>query len=81
MDTSNPAGGLGGAVSPAAGFGAAPRKFCKFMVSITSGHLFLASLDGSFWHSVKGFNPKKKMKKSYTVFATWYKYFLSQKNQ
>ena len=80
MDTSNPAGGLGGVVSPPAGFGAAPRKFFKFMVSITSGHLFLASLDGSFWHSVKAFNPKK-MKKSYTVFATWYKYFLSQKNQ
>ena len=59
-------GGGGGAVSPPAGFGAAPRKFLKFMVSITSGHLFLASLDGSFWHSVKAFNPKK-MKKSYTV--------------
>ena len=46
VDTSNPAGGLGRAVSPPAGFGAAPRKFFKFMVSITSGHLFLESLDG-----------------------------------
>ena len=58
VDTSNPAGGLGGgggAVSPPAGFGAVPWKFFKFIVSITSGHLFLASLDRSFWHSVETF--------------------------
>ena len=67
MDTSNPAGGLGGAASPPAGFGAVPRKIFKFMVSITSGHLFLASVDGSFWHSVKAFNSKKNQEKLHCV--------------
>ena len=41
----NPAGGLGGAVSPPAGFGAAPRKFLKFMVSFTSENLFWQILE------------------------------------
>ena len=41
----NPAGGLGGAVSPPAGFGAAPRKFLKFMVSFTSEDLFWQILE------------------------------------
>ena len=41
----NPAGGLGGTVSPPAGFGAAPRKFLKFMVSFTSEDLFWQILE------------------------------------
>ena len=41
----NPAGGLGGAVSLPAGFGAAPRKFLKCMVSFTSEDLFWQILE------------------------------------
>ena len=44
----NPAGGLGGAVSPPAGFGAAPRNFLKFMVSFTSEDLFWQILENFF---------------------------------
>ena len=48
IPTRNPAGGLGGAVSPPAGFGAVARKFLKYMVSFTS--------EDPFWQISENFS-------------------------
>ena len=46
VDTSQKSSwGSGGAVSPPAGFGAAPRQFLKFMVSFTSEDIFWQILE------------------------------------